>query len=89
VALRMLIDALRHSRRIERDGTLTCREVLARAVFDTQAQRDGFAGIALLAERELFGPRDLPIRVPEELRLTLLALYTQLLAAPAARTATS
>lgn len=88
-ALRMLIDALRRSRRIERDGNLTCREVLARAVFDTQAQRDGFAGIALLAERELFGPRELPMRVPDELRPTLQALYTQLLTAPAARTAAS
>ena len=88
-ALRLLIEALRRSRRIERDGNLTCREVLARAVFDTQGQRDGFAGIALLAERELFGPGGSPIRVPEELRPALPALYSQLSAAPAARSAPS
>jgi hypothetical protein len=86
-ALRMLIEALRHSRRIERDANLTCREVLARAVFDTQGQRDGFAAIALLAERELFGPRGSPVAVPDELRSTLQALYSQLLAAPAAQSA--
>lgn len=88
-ALRMLIEALRRSRRIERVGNLTCREVLDRAVFDTQAQREGFASIALLAERELFGPRGSPVRVPDELRPTLQALYTQLLAVPAARPAAS
>lgn len=83
----MLIEALRRSRRIERDGSLTCRQVLAQAVFDTQRQRDGFASIALLAERELFGPRDSAISVPDELRPTLQQLYTQLLTAPAARSA--
>lgn len=88
-ALRMLIAALRHSRRIERDGNLTCREVLARAVFDTQGQREGFQSIALLAERELFGPGDLPVAVPDELRPILPALYAQLLAAPAARATAS
>lgn len=88
-ALRILIEALRRSRRIERDGNLTCREVLARAVFDTREQREGFAGIALLAERELFGPRGSPIRVPDELRSSLRALYYELSAAPAGRSAAS
>ena len=86
LALRVLIDALRRSRRIDRDGSLTCREVLVRAVFDTQGQREGFAKIALLAEQEVFGPRGSSIRVPDELRPALEALRTQLLAAPAART---
>jgi hypothetical protein len=88
-ALRMLIEALRHSRRIEQDGNLTCREMLARAMFDTQGQREEFASIALLAERELFGLRGLPMRVPDELRPILQALYTQLSAAPAVRSAAS
>lgn len=83
-ALRLLVAALRRSRRIERDGNLTCREVLARAVFDSPGQREGFASIAFLAERELFGPRGAPIRVPDELRLTLDSLYAELLAAPPA-----
>lgn len=86
-ALRMLIEALRRSQRIERDGSLTCREVLAHALFDTQGQREGFASIAILAERELFGPRGLPISVPDELRPTLQQLYSQLLSAPAVRSA--
>lgn len=84
-ALRMLIEALRRSRRIDHDGSLTCREVLVCAVFDTQGQREGFARIALLAEQEVFGPRGSSIRVPDELRPALAALRTQLLAAPAAR----
>ena len=84
-ALRMLIAALRRSRRIDHDGSLTCREVLARAVFDTPGQREEFAGIALLAERELFGFGGLPMRVPHELRPALRTLYEQLSAAPAAR----
>lgn len=87
-ALRLLIEALRRSRRIERDGNLTCREILTRAVFDTHGQRQGFASIALLAERELFGPLETPVRIPDELRAGLQALYDQLLAAPA-RSATS
>jgi hypothetical protein len=84
----MLIEALTRSRRIERVGSLTCREVLTHAVFDTQGQREGFARIALLAEQEVFGPRGSSIRVPDELRPALQALRIQLLAAPA-RTAAS
>lgn len=88
-ALRMLIEALRRSRRIERDGNLTCREVLARAVFDTPGQRQGFASIARLAERQLFGPGGASVQLPDELRRALGPLYSQLSAAPAARSAVS
>lgn len=84
LALRMLMDALRRSRRIERDGGLTCRELVARAVFDTVGQREGFATVALLAERELYGPDGSPIDMPDELRVSVQALYDQLLAAPVA-----
>lgn len=87
-ALRMLIEALRRSRRIERDGNLTCREVVARAAFDTPGQREGFAGIAVLAERELFGPRG-SLAVPHEQRAALQGLYNQLSAAPSKRAAAS
>ena len=89
LALQMLIEALRRSRRIEKDGNLTCREVVTRAVFDTQGQREGFARIALLAERELYGPRGASIRLPDELRPALQALCAQLSAAPATRSAAS
>lgn len=89
LALRMLMDALRRSRRIERDGGLTCRELVARALFDTAGQRDGFAQVALLAERELYGPDGSAVELPDELRVSAQALYGQLLAAPeAARPAT-
>lgn len=84
LALRMLMEALRRSRRIERDGGLTCREVVVRALFDTVGQREGFATIALLAERELYGPVGSSTDMPDELRLSAQALYDQLLAAPAA-----
>lgn len=86
-ALRMLLDALRRSQRIERDGNLTSREILAQAVFDTQGQREKFASIALLAERQLFGPSGASVQLPDELRSALGALYMQLSAAPAARPA--
>lgn len=89
LALQVLIEALRHSRRIEKDGNLTCREVITRAVFDTQRQREGFARIALLAERELYGPRGATIRLPDELRPALQGLCAQLSAAPAIRSAAS
>lgn len=84
LALRMLMEALRRSRRIERDGGLTCRELVARALFDTVGQREGFATVALLAERELYGPDGSPIDMPDELRVSMQALYDQLLAAPVA-----
>lgn len=90
LALRMLMEALRRSRRLERDGGLTCRELIVRALFDTAGQREGFATIALLAERELYGPDGSHIEMPHELRVSVQALYRQLLAAPvAARSATS
>ncbi|HEV2268279.1 MAG TPA: hypothetical protein VGR92_02375 [Steroidobacteraceae bacterium] len=84
LALRMLVAALRRSRRIERDGGMTCRELVTRALFDTAGQREGFATVALLAERELYGPDGSPIDMPKELRVSAQALYDQLLAAPAA-----
>jgi len=89
LALQMLIEALRRSRRIEKDTNLTCREVGARAVFDTQGQREAFTRIALLAERSLYGPHGAALRLPNELRPALQALRTQLSAAPATRSAAS
>jgi len=83
-ALRMLMEALRRSRRIEKDHSLTCREIMLRAVFDTEAQRDRFARIALLAERELYGPDDPGIAMPDDLRAGLQGLHGQLLTIPAA-----
>ena len=84
LALRMLMDALRRSRRIERDGGLTCRELVARALFDTAGQREGFARVAVLAERELYGPDGSLVDMPDELRAGVQALYRQLLVVPEA-----
>lgn len=82
--LRILIDALRRSQRIDCDRSLTWREISARARFDSQAQRDGFARIALLAEHELYGPPGGVPEVPDELREGVEALREQLTTPPAA-----
>lgn len=80
--LHMLIEALRRSRRIDHDRSLTWREIMNRARFDTPAQRDGFTRIALLAEHELFGPPGWIPNMPDDLRDSVEVLRTQLLAAP-------
>lgn len=88
--LRVLIDALRRSRRIDHDRSLTCRELSERARFDSRAQREGFARIALLAEEELYGPQGGVAQVPDELRDGAETLREQLLRTPpAAPTAVS
>ena len=75
--LRLLIDALLEAHRLDRARELTCRELIARARFDTDAQRRGFAQIALLAERERFGPAA-ALTVPETTLLYAQSLYAQL-----------
>ena len=75
--LRLLIDALMGARRLDRERDLTCRELIARARFDNDAQRRGFAQIALLAERERFGPCAAPT-VPESMLLDARTLHAQL-----------
>jgi hypothetical protein len=54
--LRLLVAALTRSHRLEHDRHLTCRELEAQARLDTEAERQSFARIARLAERELYGP---------------------------------
>ncbi len=49
--LRLLVETLTRARRLERDRSLTCRELETRARFETEAARAGFAQVALLAER--------------------------------------
>lgn len=82
--LRLLVDALNRSHRIGRERHLTCREISAQARFDTERQRQDFAQVALLAERELYGPTA-PARVPEETLRAAQALHAGLLARPARR----
>ncbi len=83
--LRVLVDALNRSHRIGRERHLTCREIAAQARFDTEDQRQDFAQVALLAERELYGPTTAPARVPEETLRAAQALHAGLLGRPERR----
>ncbi|MGC8519517.1 MAG: hypothetical protein ACP5P4_13510 [Steroidobacteraceae bacterium] len=74
--LRVLIEALVEAGRLEREQHLTCRELAEQARFDTGAQREEFAQVALLAERERFGPPAVA-RVPETVLQGIPALYAQ------------
>ena len=82
--LRLLVAALTKSHRLERDRDLTCRELITAARFDTTAQREIFAGVALLAEQMLYGdPRRAPRSNDQKLGQSARGLYGELLAAPA------
>lgn len=78
--LRLLVDALTRSHRLERDRHLTCRELEARVRLDTEAERQDFARVARLAERELYGPPGTTL-LPEETLRGLKLLHARLLAA--------
>jgi hypothetical protein len=81
--LRLLVDTLTRARRLERDRHLTCRELDAQARFETATERAAFARVALLAERELYGPPGITLLSDETLR-DAQALHTRLLAAAGA-----
>jgi len=82
--LRVLVAALTKSHRLERDRDLTCRELITAARFDTTAQREIFASVALLAEQILYGdPGRAPTLNDRELGQSARGLYGELLAAPA------
>jgi hypothetical protein len=78
--LRLLVAALTAAHRLERERHLTCRELETRARFDTEAERAGFARVAQLAERELFGPPG-AAALPEEAVREARMLHARLLAA--------
>lgn len=78
--LRLLVDTLTRARRLERDRHLTCRELETRARFETEVERAGFARVALLAERELYGPPGITLLADDTLR-DAQALYARLLGA--------
>ena len=80
--LRLLVEALMRSRRLDHDRDLTCRELIAQARFDDERQRNAFSHIALLAERVLYGPERAPAQIPDEMVSGARALHAQLLAAP-------
>ena len=84
--LRVLVTALTQSQRLERDRDLTCRELITAARFDTAAQRQIFANVALQAEQILYGdPQRAATPGDRELGQSAQGLYGELLAAPAGR----
>lgn len=78
--LRLLVDTLTRAHRLGRERHLTCRELESEARFDTETERAGFARVARLAERELYGPPGATVLSEEALRDAML-LHTRLLAA--------
>lgn len=81
--LRLVVEALTRSNRLERERDLTCRELVAHARLDTAIQRERFLALALLAERALYGPRGSSPEPAQETLSHAGALYSQLVASPA------
>lgn len=80
--LQLLIAALEGAERLGHERNLTHRELGLRARFDTPLQRAQFTRIALLAERQRFGPPGVN-RIPEPLLSSARLLHTQCGVAPA------
>jgi hypothetical protein len=78
--LRLLVDTLTRARRLERDRHLTCRELEMQARFETEIERTGFAQVARLAERELYGPPGVTV-LPDEVLRDAQTLHARLLVA--------
>jgi hypothetical protein len=78
--LRLLVETLTRARRLERDRHLTYRELQMEARFDSELERAGFGRIALLAERELYGPPG-PALLSEGVLRDAQALHAGLLTA--------
>lgn len=78
--LRLLVDALTRSHRLERDRHLTCRELEAQARLDDERERANFTRVARLAEREIYGPPGGHL-IPEEILREMKTLHARLLAA--------
>jgi Domain of unknown function (DUF4129) len=55
--LRELVSRLVQTRRLDRERSLTHRELVARSAFDNESQRTVFASVAGAAESILYGPR--------------------------------
>jgi hypothetical protein len=78
--LRLLVEALTRSHRLERDRHLTCRELEAQARLDDERERANFTRVTRLAEREIYGPPGGPL-IPEEILREMKTLHARLLAA--------
>jgi hypothetical protein len=87
ILLRLLVEALTRSQRLDRDRVLTCRELITAARFDTAAQREIFARVALLAEQRLYGdPRHESQAPNDDVLGKARGLHGELLAPPAGGT---
>jgi hypothetical protein len=78
--LRLLVEALTRSHRLERDRHLTCRELEAQARLDDERERANFARVTRLAEREIYGPPGGHL-IPEEILREMKTLHARLCAA--------
>lgn len=88
LVLRTLVAALTRSHRLEYERALTCRELVTSALFDTDAQRQHFAALSVLAERGLYGdPGQEPPPQQDAVLAAAQSLEAQLLAPPKAQDA--
>jgi hypothetical protein len=81
--LRMLVATLVQSGRLRTERSLTHRELTARATFDDAQQRESFQRVAALAERTVYGSRDVPADEVEPIVAAARALDAQLRGATA------
>ncbi len=81
--LRALVEALTRSHRLDAQAALTYRELARRARFDSEAQRAEFRGIAVLAERQIYGPTGTE-EIPEGAWSRAQTLHGELRAPPRA-----
>jgi hypothetical protein len=81
--LRMLVATLVRSGRLRTERGLTYRELSARANFDDAQQRESFRRVASLAERTVYGGRELTADEVEPVVAIARALDAQLRGAPA------
>jgi len=81
--LRMLVATLVRSGRLRTERGLTYRELSARATFDDAQQRESFRRVATLAERTVYGGRELTADEVEPVVAIAHALDAQLRGAPA------
>jgi hypothetical protein len=78
VLLRELVVKLLQLGRLRSDRSLTHRELVMRSVFDSEEQRAAFAGVALGAESNFYGPRDRATEPADEVTRRGEALLAQL-----------
>jgi hypothetical protein len=78
VLLRELVIKLLQLGRLRAERSLTHRELVVRSVFDSEEQRAAFAGVALGAEANFYGPRGRPPDPADEVKRRGEALLAQL-----------